>query len=389
MTFTPFTDNQISQTNSSDVLLNAGAVFTGVWENVTKFTTTAIAVIGSNATDGVLCVDTSQDGGVTIRTIQFTIPNTTSSTPHIWNLVEEFIRIRYINGSTGQTGSFNIQTKYSIGQELGILRLAGGNINSNTAVQTVKSVNTGTDPNGSYSNSVISGVDNANSSTVTLGISALFTGAWTDASLFHGISVLVDGTSAGTADGTLRMKFSHDGVTDHRVISITISDVTTAAPRTLGVVARYFKVEYQNGTTAMTSFDLQTMYHTQQVSLVSRLNSGISGNEDVSFVRAINAGSNPNNTFENIPISGVDNANSSTVTLGISALFPGAWTDVSLFHGISVLVDGTSAGTADGTLRMKFSHDGVTDHRVISITISDVTTAAPRTFRCSGQVLQG
>ena len=189
-------------------------------------------------------------------------------------------------------------------QQVSLVSRLNSGISGNEDVSFVRAINAGSNPNNTFENIPVSGVDNANSSTVTLGISALFTGAWTDVSLFHGISVLVDGTSAGTADGTLRMKFSHDGVTDHRVISITISDVTAAAPRTLGVVARYFKVEYQNGTTAMTSFDLQTMYHTQQVSLVSRLDGTLSSDADVSNVRAVSVGQDPHGDFVNLSADG-------------------------------------------------------------------------------------
>jgi hypothetical protein len=288
-------------------LLGNGAEYTGAWEDVEKYSTVAIAIIGTLATDGTLYIESSQDGGTTVNSVPFAVPDTTFDLPHIWNVVEKYIRIRYVNGTTPMTGAFQMQTKYSNAQSLGLLQEAGDTITPQTDLQIVKAVGTGTNPDGTYKNQVVSGVDNANSSQTTLGISESFVGDWVNVSGFHGITVLVDGTSAGTADGTLVMEFSHDGVTANRTISIPVADVTAAAPRTLGVVAEYFRVTYDNGTTATTSFDLQTMFHTVQVSLVSRLDQALAGNEDVANVRSVLMGQDPSGNFGNVAITETTN----------------------------------------------------------------------------------
>lgn len=76
----------------------------------------------------------------------------------------------------------------------------------------------------------------------------------------------------------------------------------------------------------------------------------------------------------------VNAANSSAVALGTSATFTGTFVDISLYDGISVLVDGTAGSPAPGTLQMQFSHDGSTVHRSVDITVADVAATPPRTL---------
>ena len=361
MTFTPAVENTISAANSTTSLLAPNATWTGAWENVTKYTTVAVAIKGSNVTDGTLYIESSQDGGVVVNSVPFTITDASFDLPHIWNVVESDIRVRYTNGTTAQTGHFQLQTKYSNGQQLGLLQSAGDTINATTSVQIVKSLNTSTDPNANYNNSVGSGVDDNNSSTLALGISGSFTGTWSNVSGYHGITVLVDGTSAGTADGTLLMQFSHDGVTINRSISVTVSDVTAAAPRTLGVVAKYFRVIYNNGTTATTTFDLQTMFHTSQVTLISRLNQPVDPSVDVTYVRSINTGEEPDGNFTNSKQDG--DAFVTTATLNNGVQFDSAVLDARGYNQVQTSVNASH----DGLLTFSFYSDAGGTNLVRSI----------------------
>lgn len=143
-------------------------------------------------------------------------------------------------------------------------------------------------------------IDDLNSTTTTILADEVFTGTWSYVLDYNGISVLLDGTSNGVSNGTLQMQFSHDGVTVHRDIVITIDDITSANPRTLAVIAPYFRIIYTNSSVDMTSTNFQTIHHTQQVELTSRLNQTLTGNEDVKNVRSIITGSDNNGTYRNI-----------------------------------------------------------------------------------------
>lgn len=145
----------------------------------------------------------------------------------------------------------------------------------------------GQDPNGINVNPGVSGVDDANSSStnLTAATSLVFTGTFHNISNYIGISVLVDGTASTTVGGTLQMQFSHDGMTVHRNIVVSELDVAAFNPRTLGVVASFFRIIF-TADSDLTSFDVQTMLHSEQVQLVSRLDQILTGKEDVTFIRS-------------------------------------------------------------------------------------------------------
>ena len=152
MTFIPTIQNKISAANSTTTLLGAAGTWIGSWENVVSFTTIAVAIFGSLATDGTLYIESSQDGGVVVNSVPFTVLDISFDLPHIWNIVESDIRIRYVNGTTPQSGVFQLQTKYSVNQQLGLLQSAGDLINSDTALQITKSVLTGISNAGDFHN---------------------------------------------------------------------------------------------------------------------------------------------------------------------------------------------------------------------------------------------
>lgn len=137
--------NANSTVNSTDALLTGGATFTGVWEDVTNYTSVATAVLGSIATDGVLYFDLSTDNGVTFTSVPNVISDATFAVPRILNVVEQYVRIRYVNGTTAQTGTFSIQTKYSNGQELALLSSVDGLVTGETPTQVTKAVLAGYD----------------------------------------------------------------------------------------------------------------------------------------------------------------------------------------------------------------------------------------------------
>lgn len=279
--------NRISTTsfNSRDAAtLLASATFQGVGEDVSSYGRVGVSISSDNATDGVLTMEVSRDnvnwGGPTR-----TWSDTRFASPHMWNIVEKYFRVKYVNGTTEAT-NLAIQVQYSNNANTLLGHQLDETLLDETEALAVRSVTVGQDPNGVYKNEGVSGVDDGNSSStnLTTATSLVFTGAWQDISNYSGTTVLVDGTSSGTVSGTLQQQFSHDGVTVHRSINTATSDVTNTLPRTLGVVAQYFRVIYTSDGD-LTSFDLQTMFHTSQIGIVSRMDQIIQGTEDVTLVR--------------------------------------------------------------------------------------------------------
>ena len=137
--------NLASPANSTAVLLTSGATFTGAWEDVTNYTTVATAVLGSIATDGILYFDLSTDNGTTFTSVPSMISDATFAVPRILNVVETYVRVRYVNGTTAQTGTFSIETKYSNNQQMPVLSSVDGTVIGETPTQVVKSVLVGYD----------------------------------------------------------------------------------------------------------------------------------------------------------------------------------------------------------------------------------------------------
>ena len=291
MSYIPNTGNKISAANSTTGLLLAAGTFTGAWEDVTNFTTVAVAIIGDNLTDGTLYIESSQDGGVTVNSVPFNVPDTTFDLPHIWNVVEGSIRIRYVNGTTAQTGFFQLQTKYSNGQELGLLQNAGDTITAITDVQIVKSVGTGDDPNGDYVNLPANGVDNGNTTAANLGISGVFTGTWCDVRLYSEIRISYDSDVNGAS---CFLQFSPDASTVERSIAVPPQanslQTNFGAVHTLNPILPYFRVVYTNGGAAQTAFSLTTMLAVENGNgLISRATQVINRYNDVKLQRIINS----------------------------------------------------------------------------------------------------
>jgi hypothetical protein len=101
-------------------------------------------------------------------------------------------------------------------------------------------------------------VSTGNSTTATLGIGAVFTGAWEDIGVFASISVLVKADQASAANG-LVLQFSPDGTNADYTESYTVvANVGQVIPaRSAG---RFFRVVYTNGGTGQGAFRLQTIF---------------------------------------------------------------------------------------------------------------------------------
>jgi len=295
--------NVISTTsfNSRDAAtFAAAATFQGVGEDVSAYGRVGVAITSSNATDGTLTMEVSHDN-VTWGGPSRTWADTRFGQPHMWNIVEKYFRIKYVNGST-EANDLAIQVQYSNNADILLGHQLNETLIDEVEAIVVRAVGVGQNPNDIYANLEVSGIDNNNSSTtnLTAATSLTFTGAWSLIEGYSGITVLIDGAAATTkTGGNLKLQFSHDGSTIHRNISIDHTNIASVNPRTLGVVAKYFRIVVVQDAD-LTSFDAQTMLHTQEVALVSRLDQTLQGTEDVANVRAAIVGQGPDGAYRNV-----------------------------------------------------------------------------------------
>lgn len=130
----------------------------------------------------------------------------------------------------------------------------------------------------SYIPSIYGAIDTNNSSTTPLGSNGVFTGTGVDVTNYASISVYVTTDQSSTTNG-LQLQFSTDDtnwdlILD-RPITITIPGTSNAFNFTSQVRGQYFRVVYNNSTTAQTTFRLQTIYNAQTINSVDLISSVI------------------------------------------------------------------------------------------------------------------
>lgn len=181
-------------------------------------------------------------------------------------------------------------------------------------------------------------------------ICGTFVGKWADIAQHASISVSVNGVVdyQEPAPGTLYMQFSHNKIHIDRNIAVATADIRKTPPRTLGVITKYFRVIYANARVPVQETDIQTIFHTEQVSLVSRLNQNLSGNEDVSNVRAAIVGQQPDGDFVNGKASG--SAFNTSTLLDANETFISRWVDTDGFYMIELFVNADQNSAFQGLL---------------------------------------
>lgn len=116
--------NLTSLHNSNDwATLTASEEWLGFSEDVTRYGTMGVSFYSDNPSNGTLWIEVSHDNE-TFSSVPRTISNTSTAQPVMWNIVEKYMRLRYVNG-TVEAVNLSIQTHYSsnsdvlLGQEIG------------------------------------------------------------------------------------------------------------------------------------------------------------------------------------------------------------------------------------------------------------------------------
>lgn len=351
------TVNTISAGNSTAVLLGAGATFTGVWESVVNYTSIAVTVLGTNATDGVLWFDVRKVGSTIVNSVPFFKTDITSNAtniPSIWNIVESEFRVRYVNGTTAQLTEWYLETKYSNGQQSDLLSTAGGTINPNTPVSTVKSLTAAANPLGEYINTPSSGL--AFSTTALLGNGVTYSSGFLNAKDYNQVQTHV----LSNKNGTIVITFTQDsGGTDIlRTLTIPYTGGSGFKMFSAPAFTSYVEYSFTCDEVGQTDFYFDTKF------LTASLSGQLLGMEDfispgmvANLGRNVQVGTNPNNVYINTPAPGIDNNNSTDTPLGIAGVFMGAWSRVDLFGEVKVAA---VSDVASSTCLLQLSHDGIT-----------------------------
>jgi len=153
MSYQPKIQNAISTTsfNSRDAAtLAAAATFQGVSEDVSKYGRVGISIASDNATDGTLTIEVSHDNTIWATPTR-TIADTSTSQPVMWNIVEQYFRIKYVNGTTEAT-NLSIQVQYAVNSGVVLGHRLDESLVDEMGATLTRSVLVGEDDNGVYRN---------------------------------------------------------------------------------------------------------------------------------------------------------------------------------------------------------------------------------------------
>jgi hypothetical protein len=152
--------------------LAAAATFQGVGEDVSQYGRAGISIKSTNATDGVLTIETSHDG-VTYSGPTRSWSNTSISQPHTWNIIEKYFRIKYVNGTTEAT-NLSIQVQYSNNSDIFLGHQLDETLIDETEASVTRAIAVGEDEAGVYRNSGVVNSSGKTSSYVAMGYTNTF-----------------------------------------------------------------------------------------------------------------------------------------------------------------------------------------------------------------------
>lgn len=322
--------NVISTANSTVALLGPEAIFTGAWEDVTQFETVATAILGSMPTDGELFFDLSTDNGATYTSVPSSIGDTTFAVPRILNVVEDYVRIRYVNGTTQMTGDFSIRTKYSNGQQMDLLSSVDGFVNGETPTAVVRAIATAKDPQNNFKNVAADGA--AFETTALLDNAVTFDSGILDLTNYTQVQTEI----VASHDGTIDITFYSDSVGADEVRMLAIPYVGGSGFQLFAAPAfgNHVRYEFTNtGGATQTDFYYSTKFLTKAISgQVLSTGAFIAPSMVANLGRNILVGLQPNGTFKNDPANGVAVSDTNLLTSG--SAFTSPWIDT---HGYSII----------------------------------------------------
>lgn len=233
----------ISTANSgTGTLASSGNTTSFSYENTQNYT--AGSVLLNLTTNGyaTLNIYYANDASGTVSSTQsFKLTKTGSQTIDFIPQ-SAYLKVELVSNSAAGAVGYTIQTKFN-------------NTGNNITTQNVISTN----------NSFIS--------TTSVSIGATLSGDWEDILNYATVSILINASAASApAPGTINCYFSSNGTNIDRTVSYPVQDATayettsttstTFNPaHTLITISKYFKVEYTNGSVALTSLRLSTVYH--------------------------------------------------------------------------------------------------------------------------------
>lgn len=314
--------------NTTTAVLAANATFTGTATDISNYNQLVVEIFGRPgvvAGDGVSAkgsfyFEFSPDGVNWDVSVPALVRDPSLVIPIPIINVHRFFRVKYINdggtsaisalGLVDTAGTPTLQTVFRLTTYLypwntkELTRTLDQGIQGSDPVVLSRSVNMGRQPSGTYVNFPAGGPSLSNNTTVTLGAGGTFTGGWERVVGMVSVGLVVATTDASNGTDGIRLQFSDSTVSVRRMITRVFStdDANNgSAYFTVPNQGDYFRVLYHNGSTAQTSFFLETRLNPTQVeSAKGELTAQVAGTDLAQMVRAFPAAPNDGGVFDNI-----------------------------------------------------------------------------------------
>jgi len=128
--------------------LAASEEWLGFSEDVTRYGTMGVSFYSDTPSSGTLVIQTSHDNK-TFSSIPRRVSNTATTQPIMWNIVEKYMRIKYVNDGIDAV-NLSIQTHYSSNSDILLAQQLGDSLSDgSTGIATVSLIQ-GKDNLGNY-----------------------------------------------------------------------------------------------------------------------------------------------------------------------------------------------------------------------------------------------
>ena len=380
--------------------LAAGATWSGFFEDVTRYGTMGVAFLSDNATDGTLYIETSHDG-VTFSSVPRSIAATNTANPVMWNVVEKYMRIKYINGTTEAT-NLSIQVHYSSNSDILLAHPLNETLIDEMGAVLVRSVNTTQDPTGTYKNELNDGLGFSTSALLTNGA----TYDSTVLSLVGYTQVQTDVLS--DVNGTIVIDFIRDSGGTDVLRTLTIPYLSADGYQFFSAPAftPYVRYRFTADEVGQSDFYFDTKFTTKALSgQILGLDAFISPTMVAPISRSVLTGVDPDSVYRNVKVTRAGDLTTSiadadlgfnaTVTpggglkvaeqthlageaFGSSALGATKW-------NIDLVGSGTQSATGSGELTLD---TGTTANSAVEIDSVDVARFIPANYNTTHHAVE-
>ena len=134
-------------------------------------------------------------------------------------------------------------------------------------------------------------IDSNNSTTIPLGADVSFVGVGTDVSRYTSVSILLHSDQDSALDG-MNFQFSTDNVNwdENNPFNLDASESPTRRFQ-FPILAKYFRINYTNNSTAQTEFRVQTILHTSDIlTSIHRIDKTLGLDRSVTVVKSVISG---------------------------------------------------------------------------------------------------